>query len=468
MAGAIGRLSGKAGVALGIKGPGLANMLPGIAASRLEAFPVVSLSEAYLPTTPLTRAHKRLDHEALLSGSAKGKRFFSQKGPSFSDMAEWAEKEAPGPVHIDFADSAIPSDLPIPENESKKHSPDTDTQKIFDMVSGCQRPVIIAGTYALRKAMSTELNHLSIPCFSVAAAKGVIDETLPHAAGVYTGVGLDLTPEFSIIKKSDLIIGLGLRHNEVLNVKSFGCKSINFDPLGDEYYYGFDFDHIFSADKKMIESLFVGLGGKSWGLAELSKQIHTMTNHLFGTSFMPVSVFQRVEQHFNHKVRIVLDTGNFCTIGEHVFRVRRPEYYLSAGQSRYMGIGLPLSLGASFYDPSMPTVLFSGDGGIGMFISEVKLAVQHKLPLIVVLMSDGYLGSIRVRSLLDRITEKPVTIHQPSWWKVFEALDINAITAESETDIEEILGNWKVEKGPLFIETHFDSEEYQRMTDGIR
>jgi acetolactate synthase-1/2/3 large subunit len=468
MAGAMGRLSGKAGVAVGIKGPGLANMLPGIAACRLEAFPVVSLSEAYLPDTPSSKSHKRLDHQALLSGCAKGRRFFSLKGPGFSDIAEWAEEEVPGPVHIDFSASPISSDIPIPNNTPEKIFAALDTQKIFDIVCESNRPVIIAGTYAIRKKMSAKLNSLKVPSFSVAAAKGVIDETLPHAAGVYTGAGLEFTPEFSIIPKADLVIGIGLRHNEVLDVKSFGCKSINLDPLGGELSYGFGFDHVFSAEEKNIESLLDVLQGKSWGLPELSDQIRNIRQHMFEASFMPANVFHKIERYFDHQVRIVLDTGHFCTIGEHACRVLRPEHYLSAGQGRYMGIGLPLSIGASLYDPNIPTVLFSGDGGIGMFISEVKLAVQYKLPLIIVLMSDGYLGSIRIRSISDGITEKPTTIHQPSWYKFFQAMDINFIIAKSESDIEKILSGWSIEKGPLFIETHFDPEGYQRMVDGIR
>ena len=61
MAGAIGKLSGRSGVAISIKGPGLANMLPGLAACSLDAFPVVSIAEAYLPDTPLENAHKRIE-----------------------------------------------------------------------------------------------------------------------------------------------------------------------------------------------------------------------------------------------------------------------------------------------------------------------------------------------------------------------------------------------------------------------
>lgn len=468
MAGAVGRLSGKCGVVIGIKGPGLANMLPGIAACRLEAFPMVSISEAYMPETPLSKAHKRLDHRSLLSGAAKGARFFSINGPGFSDMAEWAEEEVPGPVHLDFSSAPVHSDLPIPDHEPAKISSNSDIQKIISIVSESKRPVIIAGTYAIRKGLATELNQLTIPAFSVAAAKGVIDETLPHSAGVYTGAGLAMTPESSILPGADLIIGIGLRHNEVLDVRHFGCKSINIDPVDGELCSGFGFECVFSADSGSLEHLFSRLRSKSWGLSELSHKRDMLENHMLGRHFMPARIFRRIEQHFDHNARIVLDTGNFCTIGEHILKIRRPECYLSAGQGRYMGIALPLAIGASLYDPEKPTVVFSGDGGIGMFISEVKLAVKHKLPLIIVLISDGYLGSIRVRSIADGITERPVTIHRPSWLDVFQAFGVKSAPVQSESDIEEILDEWRRENGPLFMEARFDPEDYQHMTEGIR
>ena len=87
-------------------------------------------------------------------------------------------------------------------------------------------------------------------------------------------------------------------------------------------------------------------------------------------------------KHFNGEARLVLDTGNFCTIGEHVWQVKRPSLYVASAQGRYMGVGIPLGIGAALYDPKVPTIVFTGDGGIGMFVSEMKLAVQNKLPLI--------------------------------------------------------------------------------------
>jgi acetolactate synthase-1/2/3 large subunit len=470
MAGTVGRLSGRAGAAISIKGPGLANMVPGLAACRLETLPVVSISEAYLPGTSPSKAHKRMDHDGLVLSVAKGRRFLSKKGPRFSDLANWAEAEVPGPVHLDVAESAIENDAPIPDVPQHQHGGvhGSACQELFDLVAAADRSVLIAGTLSLRKKLSSHLNQLSVPVFSVAAAKGVIDETLSHAAGVYTGTGLELTPEFSILRQADLVIGIGLRHNEVLAVKPFPCKAISLDPLGHTLCRGFHFDHVFDGTLEEIEAVFTALGDKRWGMEGLSRCFEKMRKKMLAGQFMPASAFQVIEQHLQHRARLVLDTGNFCTIGEHIWRVPKPEWYLASGQARYMGVGLPMALGAAIYDPGIPTVAFLGDGGIGMFIADIKMAVKHHLPLTVVLMSDGYFGSIRMRSIKDGLTEVPTTIYQPSWVKAVECFGVHAARAKDEAEIETVLKSWNPSLGPLFIEIPFDPESYQHMVANIR
>ncbi|GAF89877.1 unnamed protein product, partial [marine sediment metagenome] len=130
--------------------------------------------------------------------------------------------------------------------------------------------------------------------------------------------------------------------------------------------------------------------------------------------------------------------------------------------------GLPMAVAAAVYDRDIPTVVFLGDGGIGMFIAEIKIAVINRLPLIVVLMSDGYFGSIRWRSIRDGLTEKPVTINQPSWQKVVKGLGATAVRAKSGEEIESILYSWNPSIGPLFIEIPFDPDDYMEMVDNIR
>lgn len=467
MAGSQGRLRGSAGAAISIKGPGLCNMIPGLSVCRFEGFPVVSVSEDYLPGTPASKAHKRISHRDLLSGVSKGERFLSEKGPGFSDLAKWAEAEVPGPVHLNIAGTLVEEDVPLPVLNSC-HAGDSDFQKPLDLLEEAERPVIIAGTLGIRKDLSEKLNNLSIPVFSTAAAKGVVDETLDHSAGVYTGVGLGLTPEYSILPRADLILGIGLRHNEILGVKPFHCKSINIDPLAERHCEGFHFNFHINGTPEEMDTLFSALNGKSWGIDELKECREKMRSRLLDAEWMPAEAFSAIENHFHGQARLVLDTGNFCTVGEHMWRVPGPDLYLASGQGRYMGAGLPMALGASITDPEVPTVAFLGDGGAGMFLGEMKIAVRERLPLIIVLMSDSFFGSIRVRSIADNLTQKPVTIDQPSWLKAVEGLGIESVGVENRAEIEGVLGGWDVGKGPLFMEMMFDPEAYQAMVHDLR
>jgi acetolactate synthase-1/2/3 large subunit len=466
MAGAVGKLSGQSGVSISIKGPGLTNMVPGLAACALESFPVVSISEAYLPGTPPQKCHKRMDHFQLLAAIAKHHQTLSTDAPHFAELAGLAEDEPPGVVHLDVSES--PFDTPGSLQASSDVRFDRDgLRRATDLLRRARRPIVIAGTLAIRKGWSARLNRLSLPIFSTAAAKGAVDERLPHAAGVYTGVGGPLAPERSILPEADLVVALGLRHNEVLAVHPFAYPSLHIDPLGVTRSFGFEFDcHLEGSDAE-IEEVFGGLEQLTWGSDLTQTSQRRLSDKMFSGPFLPAHVFRRTAEHFHDEVRVVLDTGNFCTIGEHAWPVSRPDLYLASGQGRYMGIGIPLGIGAAFHDPNVPTAIVTGDGGIGMFAAEMKLASQNKLPLLLILMSDGHLGTIRAGALSKGLSQKPTVIPQPSWLKAMEGMGVPGVCVDSRENLERALKDWGRD-GPLYIEIMFDADQYQAMTEGIR
>src|SRR5262245_33071562 len=106
MAGTVGRLSGRAGVVLSIKGPGVTNMMPGLAVSAFESFPLVAVIEAYGAAAPSAKAHKRIDQAALTSTVSKAITQFVAEGSTFGELAQLAEAETPGPVILELAEPA--------------------------------------------------------------------------------------------------------------------------------------------------------------------------------------------------------------------------------------------------------------------------------------------------------------------------------------------------------------------------
>jgi acetolactate synthase-1/2/3 large subunit len=466
MAGAFGKLSNQSGVAVSIKGPGLTNMLPGLAACSLDAFPVVSISEAYLPGAPPESAHKRIEHDKLMAGIAKVQAYLSDTGPAFESLCQMAESEVPGVVHLNIG--ASPGDGAIPQSSPQEiFAKDSHLESALSLIRKSSTPVVIAGTLAVRKNWCDYLNRLTLPVFSTAAAKGVVNESLPHAGGVFTAVGGPLAPETTIMPEADLVISLGLRHNEVLAVKPFDCPAAHIDPLGEAKSFGFKFSPTVEGTPSQLDTLFESLGQKSWGLDLIDSTIKKLQAELLSASFLPAHVFTAIAAHFNNRARLVLDTGNFCTIGEHVWQVPHPGLYLASGQGRYMGVAIPLGIGAAIYDPRVPTIVFTGDGGVGMFISEMKLAVQHKLPLLVVLLSDSFLGTIRGAALQKGFSQQPTAIYQPSWLQTMEGLGVPGERINNVAELETALNRWG-QKGPLYLEIPFDADDYQHMTEGIR
>jgi len=459
MAGTVGHLSGTAGVALSIKGPGLANMTAGLAACQLDALPVVAVTEAYHPNESLAKIHKRLDHSGLVSAVSKGIRHLGTQTPGFGDLARWACDEVPGPVVLELTGEDIERQ---PFAQPERVEPRTD---LLQYLEKAKQPVIIAGTLAVRKNWSAALNSLQLPVFSTAAAKGVVDETLPHAAGVYTGVGLARVPEQQILPQADLVIGLGLRSNEVLSSRTFHCPAINID-VSDELAPGIAFEATAGTDN--FSMIMDHLEDASWGLEELSGCLSALGEYMLDRVFLPAHVFATVAEHFHNQVRLVLDTGYFCTIGEHQWRSRQAAWCLGSGQGRFMGIGLPTAVAAALQSPEVPTVLATGDGGIGMFVAELKLAVQHRSPLIILLMTDGGYGSVRTRALRDGLTQTPLLMSQPSWLAAMEGLGIPGTIVANQAQLETALAGWPGDNGPMYLEIPFDPDAYQAMVEDIR
>ncbi len=464
MAGTMGRLNNNCGVSIGIKGPGLANMVPGMAACFLDSLPVVNVTEAYLPGTPASSAHKRIDHQKLVSSVSKTSIYWSESGSTFETLAQTAEAECPGPVHLDITGTD-----PGCYNEAtqeKEIIPDS-CDEIFRAMEKSHRPLLIVGSLSLRQNLSDELNKVNIPVFTTAAAKGVVDETLPHAAGVYTGAGLELATETTLMQETDLIVAIGLRYNEVLSVKEFSCDSVLLDPLGNVAASDFGFSHTsWIQEEKLWQEFWQRFDEFGWGETTIVESRKKVSRFLLNDGFMPAHVLNNVNKHFSGKVRVVVDTGLFCTVAEHIWQATDPSLYISSGQGRYMGISLPQGIAASISDPTVPTVIFCGDGSVGMFVSELKLAINNKLPLIVILCSDGKFGTLRGRAVRDGLSEKSLTITSPSWMAVMEGLGFNTESVASENTLSRVLQEW--DRSPLFIETLFDAEHYMEMTRKIR
>ena len=468
MAGAVARTTGRVSCSISIKGPGLANMLPGIVHNHFEGNPALSISEAFGGGVPLYRRHKRLDHGALLASVVKACTSLDDVDRGFPSLMATAHREVPGPVHLDLC-SGSPGSVPTTtfSTDGQASSEGSAREEVTQKVAAAERPILVVGSLALRRSWKERLEALSIPVFTTAAAKGVVDEGFAHAAGVFTGDGKELVPEWHLISEADLVVGVGLRNTEVLTPKPFGRSTVLVDEVNGGLADGFQADLLsLDADRDAVADLLDILSEKRWGLDSIDLLRQAMQRALLDTPWLPAACFE-ILNDLTFPYALTMDTGSFCTIGEHLWRAGPERPFLGGSNDRYMGVALPSALGVALATPGVPVFCVVGDGGMRTYPAELKLAVQESLPLCVILMTDGRYGSVACAPQSRPMSSRAISVFQPSWWKAAEAMGCEACQVESEGSFERAVRTWKRQE-PLFIEAAFDPEAYLDMTRRLR
>jgi acetolactate synthase-1/2/3 large subunit len=460
-------------LAIGIKGPGFVNFVPGILSNYYEGRPALSISEAYGPSVPSFRKHKRLDHKAICSSIVKA---YAKVDGSFESMDllfKIAQYESPGPIHLDLCNEPVKNNLEdlkglvSPEPEDGTHNL---LAKIVQTIEGFQKPVIILGSLVSRRLSAINWSKLQVPVFTTAAGKGSINEYSPFFAGILTGEIKSLSPEQIILNEADGIIGIGLRNTELVTLKPYGVPLIIIDMVGGELHDGFEVNYKLITRKiEMVASqIFNQLAEKCWGEDIVKFHWKKVEEALLQEDWLPSTIIYQTNRKLNTNSVLVLDTGLFCTVGETLWKVESSSNFCGSSIGRFMGTSIPTAIGAAISNPEKRIVCMMGDGGVRPYLPEMKMAVNEKLPILFVLLSDGLYGTVAVESRKSGLSTRAVDIHNPSWWRAIEAIGCNSQFISNQDELDRVLDNWLSFKQPLFLEMKFDPLKYANLTMNLR
>ena len=471
MAGACCRFGTIRGVAITIKGPGFINLLPGVLSNLYENRPALTISEAYPPDTPRSRTHKRAEHQLLSASLVKGCAFADGEEGTVAALLAVGECEVAGPVHLELAANPVAGisqvNTPCPPSQAVDEST---LENVIRSIRSSKRPALVLGCSAWRRLPGIKWDKAGVPVCTTAAGKGAVDETSPFAGGVVTGEVKELSPERAVLDQADLIIGIGLRNTEVILAKPYAAPLILLDFLDGGLHQGFEpvLRLIASDLESAAERILEELAQRSWGDVEIAQHIQRLSEALLTGRWMPAPVFRRLQEALGPEAVLCLDTGLFCTVGETVWRSTSAETFCGSSVGRFMGTALPTSIGVAISTPSRPVVCVCGDGGIRPYLPEIKLAVEHRLPLLLVLMTDGRYGTIAAGAPPEAKDHPALKIHDPHWWRVLDAMGCPAQAVSSLTELDRALSEWNFSAGPLFLETGFDPYLYRSMTEKLR
>jgi acetolactate synthase-1/2/3 large subunit len=116
----------------------------------------------------------------------------------------------------------------------------------------------------------------------------------------------------------------------------------------------------------------------------------------------------------------------------------RPRSFITSGGLGTMGYGIPAAIGAKAARPDATVVCVDGDGCFQMTAQELVTAVLEDLPIVVVLVNNGYLGMVQQWQDMffdGRRSHVHLTHQVPDYARLAEAYGALGLTVDSEDEL---------------------------------
>jgi acetolactate synthase-1/2/3 large subunit len=162
------------------------------------------------------------------------------------------------------------------------------------------------------------------------------------------------------------------------------------------------------------------------------------------SALKPQRVLELLQELTAERDDVVWTTG----VGQHQMWAMQyllcdtPRTFITSGGLGTMGYGIPAAIGARAARPDATVVCVDGDGCFQMTQQELATAVLEDLPVVVVIVNNGYLGMVRQWQDMffdERFSQIHLTQGLPDYALLAQAYGALGLTAETEDELREAL-----------------------------
>ncbi len=421
MAGAVGRITGKAGVAMVTSGPGASNLITGMATANSEGDPVVALGGQVKLADRAKLVHQSMDTVAMFAPVTK----YSVEVSSPNALAEvvsnafrTAEQGRPGSAFISLPQDILdgPANgrvLPASGTPVMGAAPDVAVDHVAKLIASAKNPVILLGLMASRPENSYALHQLleksRIPATSTYQAAGAVNQQhfdrFAGRVGLFNNQAGD-----RLLNQADLIICIGYSPVEyepsMWNIGDGTLVHIDVLPAYEESHYTPDIELVgdiaATLDKlaARITAPLILSAQTSEILIDRQQQRELLArrgSELNQFAIHPLRIVRAMQDIINDDVTLTVDMGSFhIWIARYLYSFRARQIMISNGQQT-MGVALPWAIGAWLMNPSRKVVSVSGDGGFLQSSMELETAVRLKANILHIIWVDNCYNMVAIQ-----------------------------------------------------------------------
>lgn len=481
------RSSSRLALAICTSGPAATNFLTGLYTANIDSIPLIAITGQAKANQLGTDAFQCIDIVSMAKPVVKKAVCILEPDKIVEIMRDaiyTAKEGRPGPVLLDIpldiqmvdvqVDLQSYSSLPI----SRKKPQPSQLAQAIQLLDSAKNPLIIAGGGVVLSHAEKELlefaEWMKIPVITTYMSKGLIPEDHYLNAGM---VGIQVGASSSgnaIFLESDVVLGIGCRftdrHTGALDVYKGERKFIHIDVDPKEIgklivpVIGIESDALEALNGllELVKTQDRRAGSKRVEhIASLKKQA-MLKGKLEGEMIDPKDVFIMVDEVFSDNALFTTGCGlNQIWSGQYQ-KINKPRVYLPSGGAGTLGFDIPAAIGASVGANNKKAVCMMGDFGFTFLVEELGVASKYHLPIVVIILNNGYLSLIRQNQKYAYKYEHEVSMEENldiiDYVKVSEGFGCLSERVGSYKDLASALQRAKKATGPYVIDVIVDRE----------
>jgi len=473
MAQGYARASGRVGVALATSGPGATNLVTPIADAWMDSTPLVCVTGQVRSNLIGTDAFQECDITGITIPIVKHSWLVQDAADlpqAIKSAFHVARTGRCGPVLVDIPrdvqeaelDFEYPDEVDLPGWRPAARVNAKQIGAAARAIAAAERPVLYVGGGTLNAEACGALRRLAelwqLPVVTTLMAKGAFPETHELHFG-WPGMHGAKWSNWAM-NKCDVLVAVGARFDDRVTGKlsafAPGAAVVHLDVDAAEI------GKLRTADVPVVGPLKLILTELAAALETLSaagqrSQTEPWLEQLAGWRaefplrygdggelLKPQRVLERLQGLTEGRDDVIWTTG----VGQHQMWAMQyllcdePRSFITSGGLGTMGYGLPAAVGAKAARPDATVVCVDGDGCFQMTCQELATAVTEDLPIVVVIINNGYLGMVRQWQDMffeERFSQVRLEQHSPDFVKLAEAYGAVGLRVESDDELEDAL-----------------------------
>jgi acetolactate synthase-1/2/3 large subunit len=491
MAEGYARASGRVGVAVATSGPGATNLVTPIADAWMDSTPLVCITGQVRSHLIGTDAFQECDITGITIPIVKHSwlvQDVEELPHTLKAAFHVAQTGRCGPVLVDIPrdiqeaefDFVLPVSISLPGWKPPRRGHTRQIAAAAHAVAAADRPILYVGGGALNAHATDELRSLAeaarLPVVTTLMAKS----SFPESHELHVGWPGMHGPKWSnwALNKADVIVAVGARFDDRVTGKlsafAPGATIVHLDIDAAEI------SKIRHADIPVVgplRSVLVELERVLAGELQVGKtepwlrQIAEWEEQFplrYGDDnsiLKPQRVLEALQELTAGRDDMVWTTG----VGQHqmwamqYIQCDRPRTFITSGGLGTMGYGIPAAVGAKAARPDATVVCVDGDGCFQMTAQELATSVLEDLPIIVVIVNNGYLGMVRQWQDMffdERFSQVNLTQTLPDYAALARAYGALGFTVENEEDLDAALREALASGRTCVVDARVDPREH--------